>query len=106
MTELLDREAPGPVIVSGVGLTKSYSGSRVLSDVSFDLHLHEIIAVAGENGAGKSTLLNVLSGVIHPDSGKVLVAGEQVKLSNNRDANGHGIFRVFQELALVPNVAV
>jgi ribose transport system ATP-binding protein len=92
------------LIAEGVG--KSYAGIPALADVTVEVRDREVLGVVGENGAGKSTLLNILSGVISPDTGRVLVQGNEVSLRSYRDANAHGIFRVFQELALVPNVPV
>ena len=42
---------------------KSFSGNKVLDDISFSIRKGEIHALMGENGAGKSTLLNILHGV-------------------------------------------
>ncbi|WP_269148826.1 ATP-binding cassette domain-containing protein [Kyrpidia spormannii] len=45
------------------GITKRYTGTKVLDDVSFDLYPSEVHCLAGENGAEKSTLMKILSGV-------------------------------------------
>ena len=62
-------------------LCKSFSGPRaktVLRDVSFDLAAGDYVAVMGESGIGKSTLLNLLAGLDRPDSGQVLLDGEDL----------------------------
>ena len=62
-------------------LCKSFSGPRaktVLRDVSFDLAAGDYIAVMGESGIGKSTLLNLVAGLDRPDSGQVLLEGEDL----------------------------
>jgi ribose transport system ATP-binding protein len=87
-------------------LTKSYGENRALSNVTLAVGSREVVGLAGENGAGKSTLLNILSGVVRANSGKVEVRGEEVRLRHYRAANELGIFRVYQELSLVPNVPV
>lgn len=51
---------------------------KVLEDVSFDIQEGETIALVGENGAGKSTLVRILSGVLIPDAGEVLVDGKDL----------------------------
>ncbi len=62
-------------------LCKSFSGPRaktVLRDISFDLAAGDYVAVMGESGIGKSTLLNLLAGLDRPDSGQVLLDGEDL----------------------------
>jgi ribose transport system ATP-binding protein len=54
------------------GVTKSFGGNCVLSDVSLSLWPHEVHALVGENGAGKSTLMKILNGVYTRDSGSIL----------------------------------
>jgi ATP-binding cassette subfamily B protein len=67
------------------------SGQTVLSDVSFDLTRGERIGVAGPSGCGKSTLLKLLLGLIHPDSGMVLLNGVPLgKLSREQIAQQVG----------------
>ncbi len=66
-------EAPpcGRVVLEVQGLSKSYEGKRVFSDISFILQRGEKMAVVGPNGAGKSSLLKILSNIIPPDGGSV-----------------------------------
>jgi ABC-type sugar transport system ATPase subunit len=63
----------------------------------------EIHALVGENGAGKSTLMKVLSGLYPHGSytGEILVDGEEMRFSNIKDSEDHGIAVIYQELALV-----
>lgn len=60
-----------PVTITGHGLTCSYGPTRALTDVCFEAHAGEIVAVFGPNGAGKTTLLKVLIGERRPDRGRV-----------------------------------
>lgn len=55
-------------------ISKQYGQQLALSDVSFSLQKGEIIGLLGVNGAGKSTLMKILSGIILPDSGKIIFA--------------------------------
>ena len=62
-------------------LSKSFSGPRsktVLRDISFELAAGDYVAVMGESGIGKSTLLNLIAGLDRPDSGQVLLDGEDL----------------------------
>jgi putative ABC transport system ATP-binding protein len=68
-------------VLSVRNLCKSFSGPRaktVLRDISFDLAAGDYVAVMGESGIGKSTLLNLLAGLDRPDSGQVLLDGEDL----------------------------
>lgn len=93
-------------LLVGSSLSKSYERIPVLTKVDIRLAPAEVLGIAGENGAGKSTLLNILSGVVPPDGGELRVRGHRVHLHGYRSANEHGIFRVFQEPALVPHASV
>ncbi len=66
----------------------------------------EIVGLMGENGAGKSTLLNIVCGVDHIYTGDIALNGAIKEFNGYHDATRHGVFRIFQELALVPNMAV
>jgi len=68
-------------VLSVRNLSKSFSGPRsktVLRDISFELAAGDYVAVMGESGIGKSTLLNLIAGLDRPDSGQVLLDGEDL----------------------------
>ncbi|WP_309116483.1 sugar ABC transporter ATP-binding protein [Saccharothrix sp.] len=88
------------------GITKSFLGVQVLRGVDLELRAGEVHALMGENGAGKSTLLKVLAGVHKPDTGRVLLDGEEVSFSAPRDAQAAGIAIIHQELNLLPHRTV
>ena len=58
------------------GVTVGFSGRRVLDDVHLRLEHGEFTGLIGSNGAGKTTLLRVILGLLRPDAGRVLIAGE------------------------------
>jgi ribose transport system ATP-binding protein len=93
-------------LIEARGVHKAFPGVQALADVGLTVHRGEIVGLVGENGAGKSTLLSVLSGTVQPDSGTVSVRGREVRMANYRAAALQGVFRIYQELALVPNLAV
>ena len=97
--------APAPLLRLS-GISKSFPGVTALDDVSFDIQAGEIHALMGENGAGKSTLMKIAAGVYQPDTGKLEIAGKQVLSRGPKDATGHGIQTVFQELTAFENLDV
>jgi ABC-type sugar transport system ATPase subunit len=93
-------------VVELAGISKSFTGLKVLKDISFDVRPGEVHALLGENGAGKSTLIKIIAGVHQPDSGELRVAGAPVRFSSPREAQRAGIATVYQELLLFPELTV
>jgi simple sugar transport system ATP-binding protein/ribose transport system ATP-binding protein len=92
--------------VTLAGISKSFGGTRALEAVSLDIARGSIHALVGENGAGKSTLGKILTGVIAPDAGQLLLAGEPVSFHSPHAAISRGIVLINQELSLVPALTV
>lgn len=88
------------------GISKSFGGPPVLEDVSLQVGVNQIVGIVGENGAGKSTLFNIISGILKADRGRIILRGKEIRPANYREATLLGISRVFQEQALIPNIAV
>ncbi|MCE2929170.1 MAG: LPS export ABC transporter ATP-binding protein [Candidatus Caenarcaniphilales bacterium] len=61
-----------------IGLSKSYSGRKVVKDVSFDIQAGEIVALLGPNGAGKTTSFDMVVGLVKPDSGEIYINGQNI----------------------------
>ena len=95
-----------PVAVRMTGITKSFTGIRVLHGVDFDLRKGEVHALVGGNGAGKSTLMKILQGVYTPDEGQIAVDGNPVEIRSPHDARALGIGMIFQEFSLIPTLTV
>jgi ribose transport system ATP-binding protein len=95
-----------PVAVRMTGISKSFSGIRVLHGVDFDLRKGEVHALVGGNGAGKSTLMKILQGVYRPDEGQIAVDGNPVEIRSPHDARALGIGMIFQEFSLIPTLTV
>jgi D-xylose transport system ATP-binding protein len=79
---------------------------QALTDVDFEVHAGEVVALVGDNGAGKSTLIKCVSGAHLPDTGTILVDGEQARIHTPGDATRLGIETVYQDLALCDNLDV
>jgi ABC-2 type transport system ATP-binding protein len=67
------------------GLSKSFTGFKALSDVSFGLRERAVLGIIGPNGAGKTTLLECLAGLLPANSGKVFWKGEPLPSSGRKD---------------------
>ncbi|MGB9590885.1 MAG: ABC transporter ATP-binding protein [Candidatus Kryptoniota bacterium] len=89
-----------------IGITKRFPGVLANDLVNFDLKYQEIHALLGENGAGKSTLMNISYGLYHPDSGKIMINGQEVVIHSPSDALKCGIGMVHQHFMLVPGMTV
>src|SRR5579863_8487759 len=93
-------------LVSVRDLRKRYGGVTALDGLSLDVDRGVIHAVVGENGAGKSTLMKALAGVVQPDSGRILLEGQEVMIDSPAAARGRGVGIVYQELSLFPQRSV
>lgn len=88
------------------GLTKVFWGLTAVSDVSFQVEEHEIIALIGPNGAGKTTLFNMITGVIPPSQGTIRYKGKVVSGLKPHKISAQGINRTFQNIELFGNMSV
>jgi ribose transport system ATP-binding protein len=88
------------------GISKDYPGVNALINVDFVVMRGEIHGLVGQNGAGKSTLVKILAGDIRCDRGYIELAGEEVSISEPRDAIDYGVSIVYQDLSLLPNLSV
>jgi len=101
-----DQTALQSPILRLTGISKQFPGVRALEGVDFHLFAGEVHALMGENGAGKSTLINIISGLLQPTSGQILVGGQEVVFSNTLRAQKAGISTITQEFNLVPQLTV
>jgi simple sugar transport system ATP-binding protein len=93
------RAADAPIFEAH-DIVKRFGRVTALRGVSYDLRAGEVHAIVGDNGAGKSTLIKILSGVMQPSSGEILIDGNAVSLGSPREARSLGIETVYQDLAL------
>jgi len=90
----------GDTLLKVEGVSLSFGGVKALTDVSFEIREHEVLAIIGPNGAGKSSMLNVINGFYHPQEGAITYKGETRKQMRPYAAAKSGIARTFQNIAL------
>jgi len=96
----------GPLIALG-GIEKRFGAVRALAGVDLTIDAGHMLGIVGHNGAGKSTLMQILAGTLPADSGRIVIAGQDVSHGYDvRRAHALGIRCVFQELSLCPNLRV
>jgi simple sugar transport system ATP-binding protein len=96
--------ASGQPILSAVDLYKHFGGLVAVDHVSLEVRGGEVVGLLGDNGAGKSTLIKMVSGVYHPDGGRLVLNGHEVSFSSPQDARNAGIETIYQDLALCENL--
>ncbi len=94
------------VILTFNHISKYFSGTRALDDVSLDLRAGEVHCLVGENGAGKSTLIKILSGSEVPDQGEIVVYGASHRRLSTRQAIDLKIATIYQDVDLVETLTV
>jgi branched-chain amino acid transport system ATP-binding protein len=85
------------------GLSKRFGGLSVTDDVWLTVLPNEIHAIIGPNGAGKTTLMGLISGTIPPDSGSVLIGGQDVTNWSLPRRARLGMARSFQITSIIPD---
>ncbi|UVK36270.1 ATP-binding cassette domain-containing protein [Mesorhizobium sp. AR10] len=81
-------------------ISKSYGHVYALGGVNLSVDRGEVVGLIGDNGAGKSTLIKILSGVVKPTSGEILIRGKPVTGWSAARSREAGIETVFQDRAL------
>ena len=86
------------------GLNKSFGSLVVASDIAFSLPKGERYALIGPNGAGKTTLINLLTGMLKPDAGQILLDGDEISAQPPAARVRRGLVRTFQINSLFPKI--
>jgi branched-chain amino acid transport system ATP-binding protein len=98
------REGDNQLVVEGV--SKRFGGVTAVQDVSLEVPRGSIVSIIGPNGAGKTSLLNMISGFYKPDTGRVVLEGQDITQKKPSDVAALGIARTFQNIALFSGLTV
>ncbi|HYO86923.1 MAG TPA: branched-chain amino acid ABC transporter ATP-binding protein/permease [Dermatophilaceae bacterium] len=101
-----DYQPRGTPILTVRDLTKRYGGVVALDSLDVDVNAGEILALIGPNGAGKTTAFNMITGVMAPTNGSVVLHGTEVAGSAPHVAAGLGATRTFQNLQTFKSTTV
>jgi branched-chain amino acid transport system ATP-binding protein len=88
------------------GITQRFGGLVALDAVEFSVGEGEIVGLIGPNGSGKSTLVNILTGLIDPTDGRVVLDGKTISGQPSWKTARMGVARTFQMLRLFPTLTV
>jgi branched-chain amino acid transport system permease protein len=88
------------------GATKDFAGLRALDNASVTVRPGEIVGLIGPNGSGKTTLLNLISGVLSPSAGRILIDGADATRWPAHKVAQAGIGRTFQNIRLFGHLSV
>lgn len=94
----MDAQIP---VIEMRNISKRFGDFYANKNINLELRKGEIHALLGENGAGKSTLMNILSGLLEPTDGQILMNGQEVTIDSPTKAEKLGIGMVHQHFMLI-----
>jgi ABC-type branched-subunit amino acid transport system ATPase component len=107
LPDLVEIDAPapssdgtGPIVLEVSNLTKSFGGLVAVDDVSLHVRRGAVHAIIGPNGAGKTTLFNLITGLMKPEAGRVVLEGEEITGTAPWRLVKRGMGRSFQQTNL------
>ena len=87
-------------------VARHFGGVPAVDKVSLQVPAGQITGLIGPNGAGKTTVVNLITGLLHLSSGKVMLDGRDVSRDEAPDLARAGVARTFQNIRLVPDASV
>jgi phospholipid/cholesterol/gamma-HCH transport system ATP-binding protein len=97
--------APSIPLLELQGIHQSFGNTVILDGIDLKVYAGEAIAIIGPSGTGKSTILRIITGLLQPDAGRVLVNGQPLHSIAGTDDDVH-IGMVFQQAALFDSLTV
>ncbi len=80
--------------------------TKALQQIDLQIFSGEVIGLVGPNGAGKSTMMKILTGVLPPTNGKIIVDGNEMTKYATKEAKEIGVACAYQDLSLCTNLSV
>ena len=93
-------------MLSVKGLSISFGGLKAVNNFAINIEKGQLYGLIGPNGAGKTTIFNLLTGVYKPDTGTILLDGQNLTGKSTTDINKAGIARTFQNIRLFKDLSV
>lgn len=93
-------------MLSLIHLSKKFGGVKAVQDCDFEIKKGIITALIGPNGSGKTTVFNLVSGILKPDYGRIILENDEIAGLAIEDISNLGISRVFQQSRLFENLTV
>jgi branched-chain amino acid transport system ATP-binding protein len=90
--------------LSACGVNKRFGSLVVADDIKLDLPAGVRYALIGPNGAGKTTLINMMTGMVRPDSGRIVLGGEDITMLPPQQRVRLGLCRTHQINSLFPHL--
>jgi simple sugar transport system ATP-binding protein len=98
--------ADTPPTLEVQGVSKRFGAVQAVQNVSFAIRPGEVVGLVGDNGAGKSTIVNLIAGTLAPDSGRISLDGEELRLGSPAESRARGIETVYQFLNVIPSLNI
>ena len=95
-----------PVLLEARAIGRSFQGLRAVDGMDLTLRAGEMVGLIGPNGAGKTTMFNILAGALRPDSGQIMIAGQDVTREGAEARIRRGLGRTFQIPRPFPGMTV
>ena len=98
--------AYGSDIITVKNLTKQFMGIKAIDNLSVNIPEAKTIGLIGANGSGKTTLVNILTGMLFPDSGEIIVRDKKRSHIKSSELRKYRIARTFQDGRLIEQMSV
>jgi branched-chain amino acid transport system ATP-binding protein len=94
------------VLLETRAVSKSFGAFKAVDCVSISVQVGELVSIVGPNGAGKTTLVNLLTGLLTPTAGEVLLMGKSIAGKGPVALADRGLARAFQLIHIFPGLTV
>jgi branched-chain amino acid transport system ATP-binding protein len=88
------------------GVSKRFGGLIAVDAMTFELKTNEVLGLIGPNGSGKTTMMNLISGALKPNTGQILLYGDDIARDSAHKIAFKGVARTFQIVRMLPTMTV